>query len=176
MKKRGPALDPASVMAALSALAVEGLARRDRGRRGKRSLAEIEHWKKVWHGNRRRRARAASDARAAQLRAERKAARRRPDGRTFGESIADRMLAAMAPGEWYGAHDLARAVNGPRDWHGKVLQVLRPRGYVERAPNPAWRPGLPSRRYAAGEPVAPRWLYRLTDLGQARRAAVLMVQ
>lgn len=129
-----------------------------RGRTGPRSYADVE---KALAGK--RKARAARNAgNRAKLEQERKAikARRRSPP---GQGIADRMLRAMQPGEWYGAGDLARAVGAGRGARSKVAQTLLRRRLVERTRNPAWSSApVDPWRIMAGEIREPKWLYRLT--------------
>lgn len=87
-----------------------------------------------------------------------------------GMDIASRMLRAMEPGQWYGMGDLVRLIGASREARGKVHQVLVKQGWVEAARNPAYS----GRRYSpdeieAGAEPEPERLYRLTEVGMARR-------
>jgi hypothetical protein len=82
-----------------------------------------------------------------------------------GQSIADRMLQAMRPGEWYGMGDIARMARIHKSGRGKVHQVLLRRGWIEKAKNPAFRGTLDPWQIMAGAEPEPQHLYRLTDAG-----------
>ena len=134
----------------------------DRRRRtDPRPYAEVE---RCVAGKRKARATRNAGKRAA-LEQERKATksrRRSPPG----HGIADRLLRAMHPNEWYGAGDLVRAVGAGRDARCKLGHVLLPRGLVERARNPAWSVApVDPWRIMGGEVREPKWLYRLTGNG-----------
>jgi hypothetical protein len=89
-----------------------------------------------------------------------------------GQSIADRMLRAMKPGEWYGQGDIARMAGIHKSGRGKVHQVLLRRGWVEKTQNPAFRGILnPWQIMRGGEPE-PQHLYRLTEAGMKAKAAL----
>jgi hypothetical protein len=89
-----------------------------------------------------------------------------------GRSIADRMLRAMQPGQWYGMGDISRMAGADRSARGKVHQILLRRGWVEKAGNPAFRGILhPWEIMRGGEPE-PLHLYRLTELGLKMKAAL----
>jgi hypothetical protein len=95
-----------------------------------------------------------------------------------GQSIADRMLQAMRPGEWLGMGDIARMAGATKSQRGKVHQVLLRRGWIEKAPNPAFRGILNPWEIVAGAEPEPLHLFRLTELGlkvkagSSKRAAV----
>jgi hypothetical protein len=89
-----------------------------------------------------------------------------------GQSIADRMLSVMRPGEWYGMGDLARLASIHKSGRGKVHQVLLRRGWVEKARNPAYRGILDPWQIKAGAEPEPLHLFRLTELGERIRAAL----
>lgn len=89
-----------------------------------------------------------------------------------GQSIADRMLRAMRPGEWFGMGDIARMVGVGKSQRGKVHQVLLRRGWVEKAKNPAFRGILNPQEIMAGGEPEPLHLFRLTELGLRVRAAL----
>lgn len=82
-----------------------------------------------------------------------------------GQSITDRMLRAMKPGEWYGMGDIARMAGATRSERGKVHQVLLRRGWVEKATNSAYRGILNPQEIAAGAEPEPLHLFRLTEQG-----------
>jgi hypothetical protein len=82
-----------------------------------------------------------------------------------GQSIADRMLRAMRPGEWFGMGDIARMAGVDRSARGKVHQILLRRGWIEKAANPAFRGQLGPWAIIAGAEPEPQHLYRLTELG-----------
>lgn len=108
----------------------------------------------------------------------REAARRaaRDLRRAWGDRIADRMLAGMEPGGWYGRGDLIRFAGVGRYARGKVQQYLLARGYVERARNPEWRRLPAPSEIMAGAEVEPEFLYRLTARGEMERAALMMLE
>jgi hypothetical protein len=81
------------------------------------------------------------------------------------------MVAAMAPGEWYGRNDIARLAGLAKYFNGKVLQELLPRGLVERRRNPAYD----GRLVARGAVVEPPWVYRLTARGELVRELVRLI-
>jgi hypothetical protein len=89
-----------------------------------------------------------------------------------GQSIADRMLRAMRPGEWFGMGDLARMAGVSASARSKVHQVLLRRGWVEKARNPAFRGILDPWQIMAGAEPEPLHLFRLTELGLRVRAAL----
>ncbi len=89
-----------------------------------------------------------------------------------GQSIADRMLRAMRPGEWFGMGDIARMAGVERSARGKVHQILLRRGWVEKADNPAYRGRLDPRQIMAGAEPEPQHLYRLTESGLRVRAGL----
>ena len=91
---------------------------------------------------------------------ERKAKRKPP--------AIDRMVVMMQPGKWYSAPDLARAIGGGRGEARRVEDTLRRRGLVARGRNGGW----PGKRLGVGRTwrlYEPKWLYRLTDEGEAFR-------
>jgi hypothetical protein len=89
-----------------------------------------------------------------------------------GQSIADRMLRAMQPAEWYGQGDIARMAGVSASARAKVHQVLLRRGWVEKARNPAFRGILDPWSIMAGAEPEPLHLFRLTELGLNVRAAL----
>jgi hypothetical protein len=89
-----------------------------------------------------------------------------------GRSIADRMLRAMQPGEWYGQGDIARMAEVSASARAKVHQVLVRRGWVEKARNPAFRGILDPWQIMAGGEPEPLHLFRLTELGLKMKAAL----
>ena len=89
-----------------------------------------------------------------------------------GQSIADRMLRAMRPGEWYGMGDIARMTGVGRSARGKVQQILLPRGWVEQVANPAFRGILDPWQIMRGAEPEPQFLYRLTEVGLQAKAAL----
>jgi hypothetical protein len=134
----------------------------------KRLLVDIERQKA---GIRRAR-KAKQDAAAERLAAEQKA--RRAAAAHKGGSVSERMLKAMEPGKWYGRGDLMRLAETDRNNRSNVHQVLKTKGWIEKARNPAWtgerlNPWL----IQAGAEPEPQWLYRLTAIGQAHRDGLL---
>jgi hypothetical protein len=104
--------------------------------------------------------RAALDRSIARQKADRKTRRKPP--------AIDRMVVLMEPGRWYSAPDLARGIGGGRGEACRVGDTLRKRGLVVRAQNKGW----PGRRLGVGRTwrlYEPKWLFRLTDLGEAWR-------
>ena len=89
-----------------------------------------------------------------------------------GQSIADRMLRAMQPGEWLGMGDIARLAGVSASARSKVHQVLLRRGWIEKALNPAFRGILDPWSIMAGAEPEPLHLYRLTETGLRVRAAL----
>ena len=89
-----------------------------------------------------------------------------------GQSIADRMLRAMQPGQWLGMGDIARMAGIYKSGRGKVHQVLLLRGWVEKVKNPAFRGRLDPWQIMAGGEPEPQHLYRLTELGLKVRATL----
>ena len=89
-----------------------------------------------------------------------------------GQSIADRMLRAMQPGEWYGMGDISRMIGASASARAKVHQVLLRRGWVEKARNPAFRGILDPWSIMAGAEPEPLHLFRLTELGLKMKAAL----
>ena len=89
-----------------------------------------------------------------------------------GQSIADRILRVMQPGEWYGMGDVARMAGVGKSERGKVHQVLLRRGWVEKARNPAFRRILDPWQIMAGAEPEPLHLFRLTELGLRAKAAL----
>lgn len=90
-----------------------------------------------------------------------------------GADIASRMLKAMEPGKYYGMGDLMRMIGESRQARGKVVQVMLKRGWVTATQNPAWD-GLtlnPWEIMAGAEPQ-PKTLYRITDAGVEKKAAL----
>lgn len=89
-----------------------------------------------------------------------------------GQGIADRMLRAMRPGQWYGQGDLMRLAGTDRSGRSKVA-VLVKRAWIEKAKNPAWQGRQVSpQEIAAGVEPEPQHLYRLTVTGEAAREAL----
>lgn len=89
-----------------------------------------------------------------------------------GQSIADRMLRVMRPGEWLGMGDIARMAGIHKSGRGKVHQVLLRRGWVEKARNPAYQGILDPWQIKAGAEPEPFHLFRLTELGERIKAAL----
>ncbi|MBP1064854.1 hypothetical protein ABIE85_002611 [Bradyrhizobium diazoefficiens] len=89
-----------------------------------------------------------------------------------GQSIADRMLRVMRPGEWYGQGDIARMAGVSKSARSKVHQVLLRRRWVEKARNPAFRGILDPWQIKAGAEPEPLHLFRLTELGERIKAAL----
>jgi hypothetical protein len=89
-----------------------------------------------------------------------------------GQSIADRMLRAMRPGEWYGMGDIARMAGADKSGRGKVHQVLLRRRWVEKARNPAYQGILDPWQIKAGAEPEPLHLFRLTELGERVKAGL----
>jgi hypothetical protein len=89
-----------------------------------------------------------------------------------GQSIAERMLRAMRPGEWYGQGDIARMTGVSASARAKVHQVLLRRDWIEKARNPAFRGILNPWEIMAGAEPEPLHLFRLTELGLKVKAAL----
>jgi hypothetical protein len=89
-----------------------------------------------------------------------------------GQSIADRMLRAMRPAEWFGMGDIARMAGVSASARAKVHQVLLRRGWVEKVRNPAFRGILDPWSIMAGAEPEPLHLFRLTELGLRVRAGL----
>lgn len=165
--KRPFDVDPQEMIATLLALAAEG-------RRPRRVPVKVREARLK---ARRRR------AKARQREAWERVAARRPKRtrtmRPIGERIVDRMTAAMEPGQWYGAKDLARlaGLGDARSAAGKVIQDLWPSGLVERKPNPLWdqHAVISPAELMAGAIREPKWLYRLTAKGEAHREALALL-
>jgi hypothetical protein len=90
-----------------------------------------------------------------------------------GGSIADRMLRAMEPGNWYGMGDIARMAGVGSSARAKVHQVLLRRGWAEKAENPAFRGILSPPDILAGAEPEPLHLFRLTELGLRVKGVLL---
>jgi hypothetical protein len=161
MKRDEPIVRPEDILPALLAMAAEKRNRR-------RTRAAIEKQRKTYQRNKRRR-------QAAALNRNRKARGGRLTRVPAGQGYVDRMLAAMAPGEWYGRLDLVRMIGADRPVRGKVNQVMVRKGWVERARNPAWRGVQSPQKIFAGAVPEPQWVYRLTALGEARRAMLALL-
>jgi hypothetical protein len=82
-----------------------------------------------------------------------------------GQSIAERMLRVMRPGEWVGMGDIARMAGVDRSGRGKVHQILLRRGWIEKAANPAFCGQLDPWEIRRGGEPEPMHLFRLTELG-----------
>lgn len=80
----------------------------------------------------------------------------------LGERWQDRCVRAMRPGEWYADRDLQILMHAGEDQ--PVQLVARKEGLIERRRNPDWKG---QNRY--GEMQQPKWLYRLTEKGEARK-------
>jgi hypothetical protein len=109
---------------------------------------------------------AALERSIAQRAAERKARRKAP--------AIERMVVLMMSGKFYSAGDLARAIGGGRGEARRLEDTLRQRGLVVRRRNAAW----PGKRIGAGRTwrlYEPKWLYRLTDAGEAFRNLCVLV-
>ncbi|GLR91304.1 hypothetical protein [Bradyrhizobium iriomotense] len=89
-----------------------------------------------------------------------------------GQSIAERMLRVMRPGEWYGQGDIARMAGVGTSARSKVHQVLLRRRWVEKVRNPAYQGILNPWRINAGAEPEPLHLFRLTELGERIKAAL----
>jgi len=98
----------------------------------------------------------------------------RPLPPPFGNRIIDRIALVMEPGKWYGRDDLRRAVGRSQDGRWKVREMFVA-GLLARAQNPAWRGTVNPWEAMAGL-AEPKWLYRLTPMGEALRAAVSLLQ
>lgn len=146
--------DPGSVLDQLQALAEE----KKRRRVPRAVVAKIEETKRR---NRKARQKAAAERWHAQ--------RKRPAGwGAAGTTWADRCVAAMEPGDWYADRDLQNAMGAAEDQPVQVSAMDR--GYIQRRRNPEWKG---QNRY--GEMQAPKWLYALTSLGEARRQLLALL-
>ena len=160
MTRRHPLLDPQTVFAALTTLAEERLKKRNRPKRSKSERRGPEpNRKRAATLEARRQARI-----AAMLAARPKRSRMRP----WGDRIRDRIAAAMQPGEWYSRGDAAALAGYGRDERFQVGRQMVREGWVQRRANPEWRP-------VKGINIEPRWLYSLTEKGEAHAAAVRLL-
>ena len=133
----------------------------------KRPRADVEKQLAAWRENRRRRQEAAAEKFMAPIERERK---RRRAPRLNGI-----LLCTMAPGHWYAMADI-RDLSGVKYNSVKAMTArFLEWGWIERAENPDYAPveyrkGVPVHIAARGR--APRYLYRLTPAGEAKRASV----
>jgi hypothetical protein len=86
--------------------------------------------------------------------------------------LEEKMLLAMAPGQWYARSDLAILAGIKFDSAKVIVSRLMQQGLVERAPNPEYAPtkyrkGVPVHEVARGCDIP--WLYTLTTAGEAKR-------
>lgn len=90
----------------------------------------------------------------------------------LGERQIDRIVLAMEPDKWYCAGDLARATGARK----RRAEELPRYGYAERAQNSAW-PGykVVKELWPAVCVREPKWFFRLTPLGEAVRAALVVL-
>lgn len=87
--------------------------------------------------------------------------------------VIDRIAAIMEPGGWYSRGDLIRAIGGGRSDRNRLEDTMRKRGLVKRGLNAAW----PGKRTGVGRThriYEPRWLYKLTALGESYREFCLL--
>jgi hypothetical protein len=88
-----------------------------------------------------------------------------------GHDIASRMIRAMEPGKYYGMGDIMRLAGAARHERGKVRQVLVKRRWVEMTRNASYSGrNLNPWEIMGGAEPEPETLYRLTEVGLARRA------
>lgn len=80
----------------------------------------------------------------------------------LGERWRDRCVRVMQPGQWYADRDLQNLMGAQEDQ--PVQWSAQEEGLIERRRNPDWKG---QNRY--GEMQQPKWLYRLTAAGEARR-------
>lgn len=156
-------VDPQDMIATLLALAAMPR------RRPRKSLKVLERERKVRRREARAKSIAASDRRIAAQRAARRPQPAFGVGLPFGTRIADRIVLAMRPGLWYGGPDIERAAGLNRAERGKIHQALLPAGLVERRRNPN------GRRRTYGDIGEPIWLYRLSELGELTREALVLI-
>lgn len=103
-------------------------------------------------------------------------ARRQAAEKRKPETI-DRYLARMEPGAWYSVHEVARAAGENYNAAGRVSQALLNKRLCERLINPAWMPHDGARGRTRGPippglRLEPKWLYRLTAIGEARQVCL----
>jgi hypothetical protein len=92
-------------------------------------------------------------------------------GRPIGTRAMDRIAMVMLPGRWYAAGDLARATGEEKR---RVGGTMLERGLVVRAMNKGW----PGKQIGVGRTWRvrePKWLYRLTELGEGLREMCLLL-
>ena len=84
------------------------------------------------------------------------------------------MVVLMEPGCWYSKMEIMRDIGGGRGDGCRFEDTLRKRGLVVRGRNGWW----PGKRLAVGRTwrsYEPKWVYGLTDAGEAfRDMCVLM--
>lgn len=85
--------------------------------------------------------------------------------------LLQRMVDRMQPGAWYARPDLAKLTGGRRKSIDFIVAWARGRGLVEQGEDPDWSEhvfprGVPFRPAVR----APRYLFRLTAAGIARRS------
>ncbi len=99
-----------------------------------------------------------------------------------GLSIAELVVIAMQPGEWYAQPDVRALLDWSVERRGdvrvKLLELWRG-GRLDRARNPDHEPDV----YEKGRAFDPRtlkksppWLYRMTEAGELYRAGALMLK
>lgn len=88
-------------------------------------------------------------------------------------AVIDRFLRLMEPGEWYGLNSVADAAGVDLNQQGIVGHSLVAKRLAERQGNPAWSVRVMTRGpIPKGFRSEPKWLYRLTVAGEARRLAL----
>ena len=88
------------------------------------------------------------------------------------EYLNAKILGAMEPGNWYGMPDIEVLSGANRNSLKWRLARLWMDGILERAENPEWSPTVYPKGigiHIAGRGRAPRYLYRLTPMGERER-------
>lgn len=87
--------------------------------------------------------------------------------------VIDRFIRLMEPGEWYGLNSVADAAGVNVQHQGIVGRTLLQNRLAVRQGNPAWTVRVMTRGpIPPGFRSEPKWLYRLTLAGEARRLAL----
>lgn len=92
----------------------------------------------------------------------------------IGERAIDRIVLLMDPGRWYAGNDLLRGIGEPITSTGPRMLALRQKRLVVRRQNTAW-PKVLNLGMLCGTLTEPRWLYRLTELGEVTRGYLVLL-